>query len=92
MPGRDRSPPGWTPIANAIGAGDRATWAHQEVTAGGQCCPNGTPVNAMSSAELYTPAVLVPAPALFSASGNGKEQGAIWQAQTGQIATADNPP
>jgi uncharacterized protein (TIGR03437 family) len=55
-------------------------------TAGGQCCPVG-----MSSAELYTPAVLVPAPALFSTSGDGKGQGAIWHAQTGQIASADNP-
>jgi uncharacterized protein (TIGR03437 family) len=45
----------------------------------------------MSSAELYAPAVLVPAPVLFSTSGDGKGQGAIWHAQTGQIATADNP-
>src|SRR5262249_37750227 len=34
---------------------------------------------------------LVPAPALLSTSGDGKGQGAIWHAQTGQIATADNP-
>jgi hypothetical protein len=58
---------------------------------GGQCCSNDTPINGMSSAELYTPAVLVPAPVLFSTSGDGKGQGAIWHAQTGQIATADNP-
>src|SRR6185503_789631 len=51
----------------------------------------GTPVNVMSSGELYTPAVLVPAPVLFILSGDGKSQGAIWHAQTGQIATADNP-
>ena len=51
----------------------------------------GTPVNGMSSAELYTPAVLVPAPALFTLSGDGKGQGTIWHAQTGQIATEDNP-
>jgi hypothetical protein len=51
----------------------------------------GTLINGMSSAELYTPAVLVPAPALFSTSGDGKGQGAIWHAQTGQIASADNP-
>src|SRR5260370_703469 len=44
-----------------------------------------------SSAELYTPPVLVPAPVLFSLSGDGKRQGAIWHAQTGQIASADNP-
>ena len=36
----------------------------------------GSSVNGMSSAELYTPAVLVPAPALFSTSGEGKGQGA----------------
>jgi uncharacterized protein (TIGR03437 family) len=45
----------------------------------------------MSSAELYTPAVLVPAPELFTLSGDGKGQGAIWHAQTGQIAAANNP-
>jgi len=28
---------------------------------------------------------------LFSTSGDGKAQGTIWHAQTGQIATADNP-
>lgn len=60
-------------------------------TAGCQPWPNGTPINGMSSAELYTPAVLVPAPALFSASGDEKGQGAIWHAETGQIATPDNP-
>ena len=58
---------------------------------GSQPLPVGTSINGMSSAELYTPAVLVPAPALFSASGDGKGQGAIWHAQTGQIASADNP-
>src|SRR5262249_28161615 len=31
------------------------------------------------------------APVLFSMSGDGQGQGAIWHAQTGQIATADNP-
>jgi galactose oxidase-like protein len=49
---------------------------------------SGTPV---ASAELYTPAVLVPAPVLFSLSGDGKGQGAIWHAQTGQIASAGGP-
>jgi hypothetical protein len=58
---------------------------------GSQPLPMGTSISGISSAELYTPAVLVPAPALFSASGDGKGQGAIWHAQTGQIATADNP-
>jgi hypothetical protein len=45
----------------------------------------------LASAEVYTPLVLVPAPALFSISGDGKGQGAIWHAQTGQIASSGNP-
>jgi WD40 repeat protein len=44
-----------------------------------------------SSAELYTPAVLIPAPALFSLSSDGKGQGAIWHAATGQVASTNNP-
>ncbi len=51
----------------------------------------GSSINGMSSAELYTPAVLVPAPVLFFTSGEGKGQGAIWHAQTGQNAAAGNP-
>lgn len=51
----------------------------------------GTPVNGMSSAELYTPAVLVPSPALLSLSGDGVGQGAIQHAGTYRIATADDP-
>jgi hypothetical protein len=50
-----------------------------------------TLVFALSSAELYTALVFVPPPALFSLSGDGRGQGAIWHAQTGQIASADNP-
>jgi Galactose oxidase, central domain len=49
------------------------------------------PFSAIGSVELYTPTVLVPAPVLFSLSGDGKGQGAIWHAQSGQIASADNP-
>jgi hypothetical protein len=41
-------------------------------------------------AEIYHPNVLIPAPLLFSLSGDGRGQGAIWHAQTGQIASADN--
>ena len=44
-----------------------------------------------SSAELYTPPVLVPAPVLFSLPGDGRGQGAIWHAATGQVASATNP-
>jgi uncharacterized protein (TIGR03437 family) len=44
-----------------------------------------------SSAELYTPRVLVPAPMLFSLPGDGGGQGAIWHAGTGQMVSAANP-
>ena len=43
----------------------------------------------LDSAEIYTPTVLVPAPVLFSLSGDG--QGAIWHATTGQIASSQDP-
>ena len=36
-----------------------------------------------ASAEIYRPAVLVAAPLLFSLSGDGHGQGAIWHAATG---------
>jgi hypothetical protein len=45
----------------------------------------------LSTADFYTPAVLIRAPALFSLLGDGRGQGAIWHAQTGQIASAQNP-
>jgi hypothetical protein len=45
----------------------------------------------LSSAEVYWPPVLSPASRMFSLSGDGQGQGAIWHAQTGQIASADNP-
>jgi hypothetical protein len=44
-----------------------------------------------ASAELYTPAVLIPAPTLFSLSGDGQGQGAVWNGVTGQITSAANP-
>jgi hypothetical protein len=43
------------------------------------------------TADIYHPAVLIPAPALFSLLGDGRGQGAIWHASTGQVASADNP-
>jgi len=49
------------------------------------------PETILSSAELYTPAVLVPAPMLLSLSGDGKGQGAIQHAGTSRIASADDP-
>jgi uncharacterized protein (TIGR03437 family) len=51
--------------------------------AGGQAFPE--------NAEIYTPAVPVPAPLLFSLSGGGQGQGAIWHATTGELASAGTP-
>jgi uncharacterized protein (TIGR03437 family) len=53
--------------------------------------PVGSSINGLSSAELYTPAVLVPAPVLFSISGDGRGQGAIWHAATGQLVSVAAP-
>ncbi len=44
-----------------------------------------------ATAELYTPPALTPSPALFSLSGDGTGQGAIWNAGTGKIASSANP-
>ncbi len=45
----------------------------------------------LASAELYTPAALVPAPSLVSTSGDGRGQGAIFHAGTRYMATPDDP-
>ncbi len=45
----------------------------------------------LASAELYNPAVLVPAPALVSLSGDGQGQGAIFHAGTSDVASPDDP-
>jgi Galactose oxidase, central domain len=45
----------------------------------------------LSSAELYHPVMLVPAPLLFSLSGDGRGQGAIWHAATGQVVSPGAP-
>jgi hypothetical protein len=44
-----------------------------------------------SSAEVYTPASLIPAPVLLSLSGDGHGQGVIQHAGTTRIASADDP-
>ena len=44
-----------------------------------------------ATAELYNPAVLVPAPTLLTVSGDSSSPGAIVHATTGQLVTADNP-
>jgi hypothetical protein len=45
----------------------------------------------LASGQIYHPGVLVPAPQLFSMSGDGKGQGAIWHATTGEIALPGSP-
>jgi len=52
-----------------------------------------TPYNAkvLASAEIYTPSMLVPAPQLFSLSGEGRGPGAIWHADTGKAVSSANP-
>jgi hypothetical protein len=47
--------------------------------------------SATSTAELYKPPLLVPAGALFSLMADGRGQGVIWHASTGQIASANDP-
>jgi len=44
-----------------------------------------------NTAEIYTPTVLIPAPGLFSLSGDGQGQGAIWHATTGVASSSSNP-
>jgi len=67
----------------------------QVLVTGGQVNspPNG-PVRyfeGTSAAELYTPAALIPAPVLFSESGDGRGQGLIWHASTGEITSPAKP-
>jgi len=45
----------------------------------------------LASAELYTPDLLMPAPALVSLSGDGRGQGAIFHAGTSHIAGPEDP-
>jgi uncharacterized protein (TIGR03437 family) len=56
------------------------------VTVGGTNIAGNT-----ATAEIYQPALLIPGPRLFSLLGDGRGQGVIWHADTGQIATPDNP-
>ena len=45
----------------------------------------------LASAERYTPQLLDPAPVLFSLSGDGTGQGAIWHSDAGKIASSTDP-
>src|SRR5262245_16065263 len=50
-----------------------------------------TPPFSLTSALLYKPALLMPAPVLRSVAGDGRGQGEILHAGTNQIASAANP-
>jgi hypothetical protein len=63
----------------------------QVLITGGSALGSSPSISAVSSAEIYTPAVLVPAPVLFSSSGDRTGQGAIWHSATGQIASSQDP-
>jgi uncharacterized protein (TIGR03437 family) len=41
--------------------------------------------------ELYHPALASPPPALYSMSGDGQGQGAIWNTTTGLVASSQTP-
>jgi hypothetical protein len=58
---------------------------------GTQYGPPSVPFTLVASAELYTPALPIPAPALFSLSRDGQGQGGIWHPTTGVLASAANP-
>jgi hypothetical protein len=51
----------------------------------------GSSIAALATAELYRPIVLTPAPRLYSLSGGGHGQGAIWHAITGEMSSPDSP-
>jgi len=45
----------------------------------------------IASAEIYRPSILIPAPALFSVSGDGLGQGAMLHAGTSRLASPSDP-
>ncbi len=45
----------------------------------------------LAAVELYHPALASPPPALYSMSGDGQGQGAIWHATTGLVASPQTP-
>jgi hypothetical protein len=57
----------------------------------GVYAPPGSGYSVLATTELYTPRVVIPAPRLFSLSGDGKGQGAIWNSTTGMIASPCSP-
>jgi hypothetical protein len=92
---------GFSPAANMVVGRD---WLNANllndgrvlITGGNEyygCCAGNRPTKGgtLSTAEIYTPAKLIPAAALLSLSSDGKGQGAIQHATTYQLVTADNP-
>ena len=61
------------------------------LVAGGDGWVYGASFGSSATAELYHPASPVPAPLLFSLSGDGRGQGAIWYTATGLLASSQNP-
>jgi hypothetical protein len=53
--------------------------------------PPGSGYIALSTTEIYTPRAVIPAPQLFSLSGQGEGQGAIWRSATGQLISPQSP-
>jgi hypothetical protein len=51
----------------------------------------GLNYGSLASVELYHPASASPPPALYSMSGDGQGQGAIWNATTGLVASPQTP-
>jgi hypothetical protein len=49
------------------------------------------PASVLTNAEVYTPQLSIPAPALFSLSGDGQGEGVIWHATTGGLVSAASP-
>jgi hypothetical protein len=63
----------------------------QVLITGGSTFGSVSSISGISSAEIYTPLILTPAPVLFSLSGDGQGQGAVWNGVTGQIASPAHP-
>jgi hypothetical protein len=57
------------------------------------CCAGGRDPShpEVATAELYTPAMLIPPPVLLSLSGDGRGPGAILHGSTEQLVSSDNP-
>jgi hypothetical protein len=93
----------YDPLAGTFGAtGDMATGRALHtatlldngsvlITGGVENYLGSGPPRVLDSTELYHPAVLAPAPVLFSLSGDGRGQGAIQHANTVRIASASDP-